>query len=195
MSDKKRQDIPGQEPQATPETAAPEAAETAQAAEPQGEVSFDLAALAEGLKAKLEAAEQKAQETKDTLMRTAAEYDNFRKRTAREQAASYSGGMAFAIEKLLPIIDTLEMAAGAPTADENYKKGVMMTLNKCGEVLGQLGVEEIPAEGLPFDPSVHAAVMQQPGGEAASGTVLQVFQKGYRLNGKVIRCASVVVAE
>ena len=171
------------------------AAGSPEAAQEQPEVTIDMAALAEGLKAKLEAAEKQAAEVKETLMRTAAEYDNFRKRSAREQSASYSGGMAFAIEKLLPVLDTLEMAANAPTTDENYKKGVVMTLDKCAEVFRGMGVEEIPALGLPFDPTVHAAVMQQPSEDAESGTVLQVFQKGYRLNGKVIRCATVIVAE
>lgn len=159
------------------------------------QVTIDMNAIVEGLKAQAEAAEKKAEEAKDTLLRTAAEYDNFRKRSAREQAASYSGGMAFAIEKMLPILDTLDMAANAPTQDENYKKGVVMTLDKCAEVFKVMGVEEIPALGLPFDPSVHSAVMQQPSEDAESGTVLQVYQKGYRLNGKVIRCATVIVAE
>lgn len=161
----------------------------------QQEVTIDMNALVEGLKAQADAAEKKAQEAKDTLLRTAAEYDNFRKRSAKEQAASYSNGMAFAIEKLLPILDTLEMAANAATEDENYKKGVVMTLDKCSEVFKAMGVEEIPALGLQFDPTVHAAVMQQPSEDNESGTVLQVFQKGYRLNGKVIRCATVIVAE
>ncbi len=180
------------QPEQTPDA---QSAQPEQKSEQQPEVTIDLSALAEGLKAQLEAAEKKEAEAKDTLLRTMAEYDNFRKRSAREQAASYSSGMSFAIEKLLPVLDTLEMAANAPTEDENYKKGVVMTLDKCAEVFKAMGVEEIPALGLPFDPAVHAAVMQQPGGDAASGTVLQVFQKGYRLNGKVIRCASVIVAE
>ena len=180
------------QPEQTPDA---QSAQPEQQAQQQPEVTVDLSALAEGLKAQLEAAEKKAAEAKDTLLRTMAEYDNFRKRSAREQAASYSSGMAYAIEKLLPVLDTLEMAANAPTGDENYKKGVVMTLDKCVEVFKAMGVEEIPALGLPFDPAVHAAVMQQPGGDAESGTVLQVFQKGYRLDGKVIRCASVIVAE
>ena len=178
-----------------PEGENPQPEQTPDAQSEQPEVTIDLAALAEGLKAQAEAAEKKAAEAKDTLLRTMAEYDNFRKRSAREQAASYSSGMAYAIEKLLPVLDTLEMVANAPTGDENYKKGVVMTLDKCAEVFKAMGVEEIPALGLPFDPAVHAAVMQQPGGDAESGTVLQVFQKGYRLDGKVIRCASVIVAE
>ena len=186
--DKEKQPLEEQEQeQNTPETEPQQ--------EEQQEVTIDMNAILEGLKAQAEAAEKKAEETKETLLRTAAEYDNFRKRSAREQAASYSSGMAFAIEKLLPVLDNLDMAANAATEDENYKKGVVMTLDKCAEVFKSMGVEEIPALGLPFDPSVHSAVMQQPSEEAESGTVLQVFQKGYRLNGKVIRCATVIVAE
>lgn len=184
------------EPQAQPEQ---EEETTAQAETEQEqqepEVTIDMNALIEGLKMQADAAEKKAEETKNTLQRLAAEYDNFRKRTAREQAVNYSNGMSAAIEKLLPIMDTLEMAANAPTEDENYKKGVLMTLDKCTEVFKEMEVEEIPALGLPFDPSVHAAVMQQPSEDVESGTVLQVFRKGYRLNGKVIRCATVIVAE
>lgn len=187
-----QQPLEEQKEQSCPETAQQE--QENQDTQEQ-EVTIDLNAIVEGLKAQAEAAEKKAEETKDTLLRTAAEYENFRKRSAKEQAASYSSGMAFAIEKLLPVLDTLEMAANAATTDENYKKGVVMTLDKCAEVFKAMGVEEIEALGLAFDPSVHSAVMQQPSEDAESGTVLQVFQKGYRLNGKVIRCATVIVAE
>lgn len=193
MAKKKENQQPLEEQQEKP---CPETAQQDQENQDvQEEVTIDLNAIVEGLKAQTEAAEKKAEETKDTLLRTAAEYENFRKRSAKEQAASYSSGMAFAIEKLLPVLDTLEMAANAATEDENYKKGVVMTLDKCAEVFKSMGVEEIEALGLAFDPSVHSAVMQQPSEDAESGTVLQVFQKGYRLNGKVIRCATVIVAE
>lgn len=155
----------------------------------------DLAAELEAAKAQAQAAETALNAAKDQLLRTAAEYENFRKRSAREQDAAFNNGVGFAVSQILAILDTLDMAANAPTTDENYKKGVVMTLDKCAEVFRGMGVEEIPALGLPFDPTVHAAVMQQPSEDAESGTVLQVFQKGYRLNGKVIRCATVIVAE
>ena len=145
----------------------------------------------EALKAKLDSAEKKAEELQDRLLRTAAEYDNFRKRSAREQEAAFGNGLSWAVEQLLPILDTLEMAAAAPCADENYKKGVEMTLNKAAAALA-----EIQALNQPFDPNLMSAVPQVPAQEGQeSGAVVQVYQKGYRLGEKVIRHATVVVAE
>ena len=86
----------------------------------EGKAHAELAAL----KTKLEQAEKKLAETKDTLLRTAAEYENFRKRSAREHDAAFDNGVSFAVNTLLPVLDTLEIAADAPTADESYKKGV-----------------------------------------------------------------------
>lgn len=150
----------------------------------------------EALKQKLEQAEKQAEQLKDQLMRTAAEYDNFRKRSAREQDASFNNGISFAVSEILVILDTLEMAANAPTADEEYKKGVVLTLEKAATALNNMKVEEIPALGLPFDPNLHNAVMQQPAAEGQeSGNVIQVYQKGYKMGDKVIRHATVVVAE
>lgn len=181
-----------------PETPAPEAEAPAAEAAPQEQApapAADEAAL-QALQAKVDAAEKKAAETRDQLLRTAAEYDNFRKRSAREQDASFNNGVGFAVSQILNILDTLEMAANAPTTDEAYKKGVTMTLEKAAAALAALKVEEIPAQGQPFDPNVHAAVQQVPAGEGVeSGTVVQVYQKGYRLGDRVIRHATVVVAE
>ena len=150
----------------------------------------------EAAKAKLEAAEKEAEELKDRLLRTAAEYDNFRKRSAREQDAAFGNGMSYAVEQLLPILDTLEMAAAAPCTDESYKKGVEMTLNKAAAALAALKVEEIETLGKPFDPNFMSAVQQAPAEEGQeSVTVVRVYQKGYKLGEKVIRFAAVVVAE
>ena len=150
----------------------------------------------EAAKAKLEAAEKEAEELKDRLLRTAAEYDNFRKRSAREQDAAFGNGMSYAVEQLLPILDTLEMAAAAPCTDENYKKGVEMTLNKAAAALAALKVEELETLGKPFDPNFMSAGQQAPAEEGQeSGTVVRVYQKGYKLGEKVIRFAAVVVAE
>ena len=158
----------------------------------EGKAHAELAAL----KTKLEQAEKKLAETKDTLLRTAAEYENFRKRSAREHDAAFDNGVSFAGNTLLPVLDTLEIAADAPTADESYKKGVTMTLDKCREAFGKMGVSEIEAQGKPFDPELHAAVLQQPStDDMPSGTVTQVMQKGYLLHDKVIRHAAVAVAE
>ena len=130
------------------------------------------------------------------MVASGIQYDNFRKRSAREQDAAFGNGVAHAVSQILSILDTLEMAEAAPTADENFKKGVTLTLEKAKAAFEALKVEEIPALGLPFDPAVHNAVMQKAAenGEE-SGTVLQVFQKGYKLGDKVIRHATVIVAE
>ena len=191
----KRTDAPQPEPaeQPAPETDASETQAPENGA--GGENRPDEAAV-QALQAKLDAAEKKAAELKDQLLRTAAEYDNFRKRSAREQDASFNNGVGFAVNQILGILDTLEMAANAPTTDENYKKGVTMTLDKAAAALNTLKVEEIPAQGQPFDPNLHAAVQQVPAEEGVeSGTVVQVYQKGYRLGDRVIRHATVVVAE
>ena len=195
----KRTDAPQPEPaeQPAPETDASET-QAPDAGSPQAEAEGPKAdeAAVQALEAKLDAAEKKAAELKDRLLRTAAEYDNFRKRSAREQDASFNNGVGFAVSQILNILDTLEMAANAPTTDENYKKGVTMTLDKAAAALNTLKVEEIPAQGQPFDPNLHAAVQQVPAGEGVeSGTVVQVYQKGYRLGDRVIRHATVVVAE
>ncbi len=150
----------------------------------------------EALKSKLDAAEKKAAETKDQLLRTAAEYDNFRKRSAREADQKFNDGVSYAVTQIIPILDTLEMAAKAPCADEAFKKGVTMTLDKAAKALETLNIEEIEAEGKPFDPNVMNAVSQAPAPEGTeSGTVLTVYQKGYQIGGKVVRHATVVVAE
>ena len=202
MSEKKKKNqppageaVPGpEESAAAAEQAAPEAAAAPQAEEKQAEP--ETAESAAALKEQLAAAQKEATEAKDRLLRTAAEYDNFRKRSAREQDAAFNNGVGFAVNQILTILDTLEMAAKAETADENYKKGVLMTLDKASAALAALKVEEIPAEGQPFDPHLHNAVGQAPATEeAASGTIVQVYQKGYRIGERVIRPAAVVVAE
>ena len=158
----------------------------------EGKAHAELAAL----KTKLEQAEKKLAETKDTLLRTAAEYENFRKRSAREHDAAFDNGVSFAVNTLLPVLDTLEIAADAPTADESYKKGVTMTLDKAAKALDALHVEEIEALGKPFDPNFMNAVQQIPAPDGQeSGTVITVYQKGYKLGDKIVRHATVVVAE
>ncbi len=172
--------------------AAPEAAR-----EPERRDWFGQKAReAEALKAKLDAAEKKAGDARDQLLRTAAEYENFRKRSAREADQKFNDGISHAVTQILGILDTLDMAADAPCTDENYKKGVVMTLEKADKALQKLNITEIEAEGKPFDPNLMNAVQQVPAEEGQeSGTVVRVFQKGYRIGDKIIRHATVVVAE
>ena len=148
------------------------------------------------LEAKLEASEKKNEELKNQLLRTAAEYDNYRKRSQREADQKFNDGVSHAVTQILGILDTLNMAANAVCADENYKKGVMMTLDKAAKALENLNITEIEALNKPFDPNFMNAVQQVPPAEGQeSGDVVQVFQKGYKIGDKIIRHATVVVAE
>ena len=185
--------------QAAPEAAAEQAAPASETAEPKDAKKdgwFKKNRDLEAAKAKLEATEQEAAQTKEKLLRMAAEYDNYRKRTAREADQKFNDGISFAVNQIIPILDTLEMAANAPTTDENYKKGVTMTLDKAAKALDVLHVEEIESLGKPFDPNFMNAVQQVPAEEGQeSGTVVTVYQKGYKLGDKIVRHATVVVAE
>ena len=148
------------------------------------------------LEAKLDAAEKKADDLKSHLLRTAAEYDNYRKRSQREADQKFNDGVSHAVTQILGILDTLDMAANAACTDDNYKKGVMMTLDKAGQALEKLNITEIEAQDQPFDPNLMNAVQQVPPQDGQeSGTVVQVFQKGYKIGDKIIRHATVVVAE
>ena len=148
------------------------------------------------LQAKLEAEEKKNADLKNQLLRTAAEYDNYRKRSQREADQKFNDGVSHAVTQILGILDTLDMAANAACADENYKKGVMMTLDKAAKALDTLNITQIDALNKPFDPNFMNAVQQVPPADGQeSGSVVQVFQKGYKIGDKIIRHAMVVVAE
>ena len=185
--------------QAAPEAAAEQAAPASETAEPKDAKKdgwFKKNRDLEAAKAKLEAAEQEAAQTKEKLLRMAAEYDNYRKRTAREADQKFNDGVSHAVNQILAILDTLDMAANAECTDENYKKGVVMTLDKAEKALKTLNITEIESMGKPFDPNFMNAVQQVPAEDGQeSGTVVRVFQKGYMIGDKIIRHATVVVAE
>ena len=179
------------------QAAAPEAEETEKADGKKKDGFFNKKARElEAVKAKLDAAEKNANQAKDQLLRMAAEYENYRKRSTREADQKFNDGVSYAVNQIIPILDTLDMAANAPTTDENYKKGVTMTLDKAAKALDALHVEEIEALGKPFDPNFMNAVQQIPAPDGQeSGTVVTVYQKGYKLGDKIVRHATVVVAE
>ena len=138
--------------------------------------------------------EEKYNAEHDAYLRLAADYDNFRKRTAKEKDALYGSGKADAVEKLLPVYDNLERALNQPTQDEAYKKGVEMTLNQLVSIFTGLGVEIFGAVGETFDPNIHNAVMHTEDESAAENTITQVFQKGFKMGEKIVRFAMVQVA-
>ena len=131
---------------------------------------------------------------KDQFLRLAAEYDNYRKRTAKEKEGLWADAKADTVQAFLPVYDNLERAMKQETSDEAYKKGVEMTMNQLKEVFAKLGVTEIEAEGKPFDPNLHNAVMHIEDENLGENVVAQVFQAGFMLGDKVIRFAMVQVA-
>ena len=139
--------------------------------------------------------EDEMTELNDRLLRLAAEYDNYRKRTEREKQASISYGISGTVETLLPAFDVLEKAASADCTDPEYKKGVEMTVELFRAAFAMLGVTEIEAEGKLFDPELHSAVSREAKEGVESETVVTVLQKGYKLGDRVIRHAVVTVAE
>lgn len=148
----------------------------------------------ESLEDKIKALEEAAAADKDKYLRLLAEYDNFRKRSIQEKLNAFSDATAKAALEVISVIDNFERAMAAECSDENYKKGVEMIYGQFVEVIKKLGVEEIDALGKEFDPNMHNAVSQVEDENFGENTVSQVYQKGYKLGDKVIRCAMVVVA-
>ena len=147
------------------------------------------------LENELEKVKKELDETKATLLRTVAEYDNYRKRTVAEKEASFNNGVSSATKKLLGLLDTLAMAEAVETTDVEYKKGITLILTRATDIFASMGITEIDALGQPFDPNLHAAVMQEDAEEGTeSGIVTKVLQKGYVLGDRVVRHASVAVS-
>ncbi|MDD4715448.1 MAG: nucleotide exchange factor GrpE [Oscillospiraceae bacterium] len=146
------------------------------------------------LKQNLEDTNAKLKDITDKYLRTLAEYDNYRKRSQKEKDSVYNESKAAAVTVLLPIYDNLQRALLQETEDAAFYKGVEMTMSQCKAAFEKLGVAELPALGQPFDPNFHNAVMHVEDENAGENTVVEVFQSGFALGDKVIRCAMVKVA-
>ena len=147
--------------------------------------------------AQAEAAPQVDEElaqAEEKYLRLAAEYDNYRKRTAKEKESAWTNAKAQTVAAFLPVYDNLERALKQQTTDEAYAKGVEMTMKGLQDALSGLGVELIPALGETFDPNRHNAVMHVEDDAAEENTVVEVFQQGFTCGDKVIRFAMVKVA-
>lgn len=173
---KKEKDLPREESQpAAPEQGGQQPEETAESAGTQP----DSQILAE---------------KEEQYLRLAAEYDNYRKRTAKEKESVWTQAKAETVAAFLPVYDNLERALKQETCDEAYAKGVEMTMKGLQDVLAKLGVEQIPALGETFDPNCHNAVMHVEDDSVSENTVVEVFQQGFTCGDKVIRFAMVKVA-
>jgi molecular chaperone GrpE len=150
----------------------------------------------------------KADENWDRLLRTTADFENFKKRAAREKIESAQYASFSLLQKLLPVLDNFEMAlAAAQTATSarpasavaddkltSLQSGVIMIQQQLKSALTETGLEEIDATGKPFDPNVHEAISQQESAEAPEGSVLQQLRKGYKFKDRLLRPATVIVA-
>jgi len=145
----------------------------------------------------LAAKAQKADEYLELAQRTKADFENYRKRAAREAAAAQERGVAKLVKELLPAVDNLDRALGAAEAASNGEdllSGIKLVHADVIAALARCGVEPYSPQGERFDPEHHEAVAQQPVEGAEAGTVVEVYQRGYRMGDAVIRPAKVVVA-
>lgn len=147
----------------------------------------------------LKAEAAKAKEHWERLLRTAADFENFRKRASREKQDAVKFANEGLISTLLPILDNFEMAlAAASAADgkavESLQTGIAMVHQQLKKALADAGLEEVDAKGQVFDPNLHEAVSQQASSEVPEGHVLQQLRRGYKLRDRLLRPASVVVA-
>ena len=145
------------------------------------------------------AAAQGAQKPEDEdlqtrFLRLSADFQNYRRRTENEKKDIYAYANEKIVARLLDVLDSFDRALQAGSGDEKFLEGMQMIRKQFLDALTASGLEEIEAEGKPFDPNFHNAVMTEAS-EAESGTVTKVFQKGYKLNGKVVRPSMVAVAQ
>ena len=133
-------------------------------------------------------------ELDDRYKRILAEFENFKKRSAKEREGLYNSILSDVIEVILPVVDNLENAAKVETKDESYKQGVELVLKQFKDVLKSKGIEEIKAVGETFDPSMHEAVSSVQDDEKGEKEIVQEYRKGYKIGNRVIRHSMVVVA-
>ncbi len=146
------------------------------------------------LQAELEKATAELAENKDLLLRTAAEFDNFKRRTEKEKQDIASFVKAEVVKALLPVADNIERAGQSDPQSAEYTKGLEMIIKQLTDGLDRLGLKKIEAEGAQFDPNFHEAVMHVDDDSVGENTVVQVLQTGYMIGDTVIRPAMVKVA-
>lgn len=142
----------------------------------------------------IEKLQKENQELNEKVLRQYAEFDNFKKRTAREKDSLYAYAKGDTVSKIFPVLDVFEQALKTQTEDEAFYKGVVMIHERFKAILGELGVTEVPGVGAEFDPNFHNAVSRVEDENYGENVVCQVYQTGYQLGDKVLRPAMVVVA-
>ena len=151
----------------------------------------------EAVQADLEELQAKAAERDEFLslaQRTQADFENFRKRAAREQQVAERRGVSRVVKELLPALDNLERALAAANADDQLTEGIRLVQAELNAAMARVGIENFSPKGEQFDPNVHEAMATQPVEGTETGTIVDVYQAGYRFDGDVIRPAKVIVA-
>ena len=158
-------------------------------------------ALAPGQLEDLKQRAAKADEHWDRLLRTLADFDNYKKRAAREKQETAKFANEGLLQKLIPVLDSLDMALAAASqaapgqALESMQTGINLVCQQLKATLGEFGLEEVDAAGARFDPNLHEAVSQRETSEAPEGQVVQQLRKGYRLRERLLRPATVIIAK
>ena len=166
--------------------------EKAKVEEPELQEAEETAAEEKTEAAEENAIEKELTDTKDQLLRVTAEYANFRKRSEKEKQDAFVFAKSETVRELLPVVDNLERAISAENGDfDALKKGVEMTFENLMSILERLGVEVYGKPGDIFDPNLHNAVMHVEDENYENGEIVDVFQKGYKINDKIIRPAMV----
>ena len=150
----------------------------------------------QGTKERAIRAEEEAGHLREALLRKSADFDNLKRRTEKDKADYFKFALADTFHDLLGVLDNFERALAhrGDASSEDFQAGIDMIARQLGESLRKYGLVEVPALGLPFDPNVHEAVVQEETTDTAPGTVLEVFQRGYMLNERLLRPARVKVA-
>ncbi len=190
--------IENQQPEVEPQATATATEQSATSAESSNHRKRDhkrRASKHDDSTEKLQEMGEKLADAQDKYVRLYSEYENYRKRTNMEKADLIINGSKDMIKAILPVVDDMERALQAMTEDDAAKEGVQLIFNKMMNILSQKGLKPIEAKGQKFDENLHEAVTQFPASEEGQkGTVMDVVEKGYYLNDKVLRYAKVVVA-
>lgn len=146
------------------------------------------------LEDKIKELENKVSENNDKFLRLMAEYDNYRKRTQKEKDSIYPEAVADTVLKFLPLSDSFERALAFECKDDEFKKGIEMINSSLKDIFSNLKVEQIGEIGEKFNPDFHNAVMHEENEDLDENTIVEVFQKGYKMEDKILRYAMVKVA-
>ena len=184
----------GREPSPAPASAEPEAPASGFEEERAAEPIADAEALAHDID-ELMAKARERDEYLSLAQRTQADFENYRKRAAKETAGAEQRGMAKLARELLPALDNLALALEADASGDEFVAGIRLVNAELRGALERLGIEAYSPQGERFDPNVHEAMARQAVDGAEPGTIVEVYQQGYRMNGTVLRPARVVVAE